>query len=60
MRTVNFHADALADYRDWERRDPKMFERINRLIAETRQDPFKGIGKPAKQIAPTAPSTRCN
>lgn len=46
MRTVSFHADAFADYGDWARRDPKMFERITRLIVETARDPFAGIGKP--------------
>ena len=46
MRTVSFHADAFADYTDWAKRDPKMFERITRLIVETLRDPFGGIGKP--------------
>ena len=46
MRTVSFHATAFQDYTAWSQRDPKMFERITRLITETLRDPFAGIGKP--------------
>jgi len=41
MRTVAFR-----DYGDWATRDPKLFERLTRLIIETLREPFGGIGKP--------------
>ncbi len=46
MRTVTFHADAFRDYTEWSTRDPKLFERVTRLIVETLREPFGGIGKP--------------
>jgi len=46
MRTVSFHAAAFRDYNEWATRDPKMFERITRIITETLREPFAGIGKP--------------
>jgi len=38
--------DALASYRDWEAADPKMAEKIVRLISDIKRSPFSGIGKP--------------
>jgi len=46
MRTVTFHGAAFRDYTDGATRDPKLFERLTRLISETLRDPFGGIGKP--------------
>ena len=46
MRTVVFHAEAFRDYSDWASRDPKLFERLSRLIVEIQREPFGGIGKP--------------
>ena len=46
MRAVAFHAGAFGDYTDWAKRDPKLFERLTRLIVETLRDQFGGIGKP--------------
>ena len=37
---------AWEDYLHWQRQDPKMVERINRLIQEVQRDPFSGMGKP--------------
>jgi toxin YoeB len=37
---------ALEDYRYWQRTDPKIAARIERLIAEIKAMPFAGIGKP--------------
>lgn len=34
------------DYQHWVDNDRDVLERLNRLIKETRKDPFKGIGKP--------------
>ena len=46
MRKVTFHGDAFADFTDWAARDPKVFEKVKRLIIKTTRDPFGGIGKP--------------
>lgn len=46
MRLVVFHQTAFDDYTEWAKVDPKLFERIHRLIIETARDPFGGIGKP--------------
>lgn len=37
---------AWSDYLYWQSQDKKTLKRINRLIEETRRDPFAGIGKP--------------
>jgi toxin YoeB len=39
-------ASALADYRYWQETNPRMADKINRLIADIRRSPFTGIGKP--------------
>jgi toxin YoeB len=38
--------DALADYRWWREQDPKVADKIDRLIADIRRSAFSGIGKP--------------
>ncbi|MBM5803681.1 MAG: Txe/YoeB family addiction module toxin, partial [Cyanobacteria bacterium K_DeepCast_35m_m2_155] len=38
--------EAWEDYLHWQQSDRKILQRINRLIAEIRRDPFSGIGKP--------------
>ncbi|MCL4266776.1 MAG: Txe/YoeB family addiction module toxin [Anaerolineae bacterium] len=37
---------AWSDYLYWQSQDKKTLRRINRLIEETRREPFTGIGKP--------------
>ena len=46
MRTVAFHAQGWEEFTSWSKDDPKVFERITRLISETAKEPFGGIGKP--------------
>ena len=46
MRLIAFHLRAFEDYSEWSRTDKKLFERIRRIIVETAQTPFEGIGKP--------------
>ncbi len=46
MRLIAFHQQAFDDYSEWSRTDKKLFERIRRIIVETVQTPFEGIGKP--------------
>jgi toxin YoeB len=38
--------DALSDYRMWRTQEPKMADKIDRLIADIKRSPFSGIGKP--------------
>lgn len=41
-----FANEAWEDYLYWQKQDRKMVERINKLIRETRREPFSGVGKP--------------
>ena len=41
-----FSEHAWEDYLYWQKQDRKMVERINKLIRETRREPFSGVGKP--------------
>ena len=45
-----FADEAWEDYLFWQkqdkRQDKRMVERINKLIAEVKREPFTGIGKP--------------
>jgi toxin YoeB len=45
-RKLAWTEDAWSDYLYWQSQDKKTLKRINRLIEETRRDPFAGIGKP--------------
>jgi toxin YoeB len=46
MRRIAFHKDAWEDFSSWASENPKLFQRLVRLISETAKDPFSGIGKP--------------
>lgn len=46
MRLIAFHKQAFEDYSEWAKTDQKLFDRIRRIITETAQRPFEGIGKP--------------
>lgn len=41
-----FAPQAWEDYQYWQNGDKKTLKRVNRLIEETRRNPFEGIGKP--------------
>jgi toxin YoeB len=41
-----FEDQGWEDYTSWLKTDRKMLARINKLIDDTRRDPFTGIGKP--------------
>ncbi len=41
-----FTEDGWDDYQHWIRNDQNILDRINRVMEDTRRDPFKGIGKP--------------
>jgi toxin YoeB len=38
--------EAWKDYVYWQGQDKKTLKRINKLISDTRRNPFEGIGKP--------------
>jgi toxin YoeB len=46
MRIISFHEEAFDEYNTWAKENPKIFERIVRIINETARKPFNGIGKP--------------
>jgi len=41
-----FSDNAWEDYLYWQKTDKKILRRINKLIKETKRNPFEGIGKP--------------
>ncbi|GHC21528.1 Txe/YoeB family addiction module toxin [Aidingimonas halophila] len=41
-----FSEHAWEDYLYWQKTDKKILNRINKLIKETKREPFDGIGKP--------------
>jgi len=43
---LSWTKESWADYTYWQRQDRKTLKRINRLIEDTKRNPFKGIGKP--------------
>lgn len=45
MKTL-WAEEAWEDYLWWHKTNDKIFQRINRLIEDTQQTPFTGLGKP--------------
>ena len=45
-RLLSWTDAAWKDYLYWQTQDKKTLKRINRLVADTKQSPFDGIGKP--------------
>ena len=43
---ISFQDAAFVDYQQWKRVDPRIHDKITRLINEIRRDPFHGTGKP--------------
>ena len=41
-----FAGEAWEDYLYWQKLDKKIVEKINKLIAEVKREPFEGVGKP--------------
>jgi len=41
-----FFKNAWEDYLYWQKTNKKVLTRINKLIKETKREPFEGIGKP--------------
>ncbi len=38
--------ESWEEYLYWQKQDKKILQKINRLIKETKREPFEGIGKP--------------
>lgn len=45
-RKLAWTDEAWADYLYWQSQDRKTLKRINKLIEDTKRQPFEGIGKP--------------
>lgn len=41
-----FSENAWEDYLYWQKTDKRLLNRINKLIKETKREPFEGVGKP--------------
>ena len=43
---LSWAEQAWEDYLYWQKTDQKILRRINRIVLETKRNPFKGIGDP--------------
>ena len=43
---LSWAEQAWEDYLYWQKTDKKILKRINRIIIETKRNPFEGIGEP--------------
>ena len=41
---VTFATSAYKDYQKWQKDNPRIFKRINRLLKDIQQSPLEGIG----------------
>jgi len=46
---LSWAEQAWEDYLYWQKTDQKILRRINRIVLETKRNPFKGIGDPEPQ-----------
>ena len=46
MAEVRWSKGALEDRDHWRNEEPRVYERIERLLADVAKSPFKGAGKP--------------
>jgi toxin YoeB len=46
-----FSPQAWDDYQHWIKTDKAMLKRLNRLIDDTKREPYGGIGKPEPLVA---------
>ena len=46
MRDIIFKGTAFDDFNEWNKSDKKTFNKLVKLIEETRRNPFMGTGKP--------------
>ena len=59
---ILFSKTAWEQYKEWQKEDSKVVERIHELLKAIQRDPFKGIGKPEalRQILKGYGSRRIN
>ena len=43
---ILFSKTAWEQYKNWQKEDSKIVERIHELLKSIQRDPFKGVGKP--------------
>lgn len=46
IEILSWTREAWSDYLYWQTPDKKTLKRINKLLQDTQQSPFEGIGKP--------------
>ena len=46
MKEIKFTPLALGQFNEWKKNDKKTYLRINKLLYQIQNNPFKGIGKP--------------
>lgn len=46
QRDLKFTSEGWEDYQYWFDQDNKTLKKVNKLINDTRRNPFSGIGKP--------------
>jgi len=46
MRDIIFKGTAFDDFNEWNKTDKKTFNKLVKLIEESRRNPFTGTGKP--------------
>lgn len=49
---IAFTPQAWADYLHWQEHDRAVLARVNELVRDATQTPFKGIGKPEPLVGP--------
>ena len=46
MRKITFTPDAFREYNNWIKEDFEVIQKIQLLLRDIQQNPFKGLGKP--------------
>jgi toxin YoeB len=46
MRKITFTPDSFREYNDWITLDTEMVKKIQLLLRDIQNDPFRGLGKP--------------
>lgn len=46
MMKITFSKNSWEDYVSWQKEDKRILKRINQLIKDIQQTPFRGIGNP--------------
>ena len=46
MKRITFTPDAFREYNEWIKQDLEVVQKIQLLLRNIQQEPFKGLGKP--------------